>query len=155
VRITKAQLLYAVLATCLLSLSSLPALREPRDDDYPFSTYPMFASRRKTPTFYKAEGQHAGGRWGSVPAELFGTTEVMQAVMTVQHAARTPRAARSLCNELTQADPGRFEKVRIVQVVYDPVRYFTEGPLPQSRKVLAQCGKSSRGKRPSQKGQRR
>jgi hypothetical protein len=136
-------------------LSSLPALSDPRDDNYPFSTYPMFASRRKTPTFYKAEGRNAHGQWQPIPPELFGTHEVMQAVMTVQRAARSPRDARKLCEDLARAEPNRYGKMRIVQVTYDPVKYFTEGPTPQSRKVLAQCGRRSRAHESRQKVQAR
>jgi len=78
----------------------------------------------------------------------------MQAVMTVQRAARTPRDARKLCNELSKAEPNRYKKIRIVKATYDPVKYFTKGPTPQSRTVLAQCGKTSRTHKSGENGHR-
>jgi len=153
--ITRAQLLYAVIATSVLTLSLLPALGDVRDDGYPFSTYPMFGSRRKTPTFYKAERQIARGTWEPVAPQRFGTNEVMQAVMTVQRAARTPRSARNLCADLLRAEHGSDASIRIVSVTYDPIKYFAEGPKPHSQKILAQCSNKAHPKQPGKKGRGR
>ncbi len=40
----------------LTLLVASPLLREPSDDSYPLSTYPMFAKKREKPLFYFVEG---------------------------------------------------------------------------------------------------
>ena len=135
--ITKA--LYTGMASAVLLLCLQPIFRDATDDAYPFSTYPMFASRRTTPVFQKAEGTLRNGKNESIPPRLLGTDEVMQAMATVKRAASGKKSARKLCWSILKAANHRYAVVRLVEVKYDPVAYFTRGPHPLSRKILVSC----------------
>src|SRR5690606_8844300 len=101
-------------------------------DAYPFSTYPMFASRRVAPRFVIAEGQTQGGDTVRIAPKWLGTDEVMQAAATLRKAGRDRRRASKLCKQIAARIPTDegLARVAIVQVKYDPIAYFAEGPEP-------------------------
>ncbi len=135
-----AQIAYLGLSLLLLGLSLAPVFYSPSDDAYPFSTYPMFAKKRKAPTFSKAEGLLKNGDYEPIPPQYLGTSELMQAVVTVRKAAKNKKSARRLCRSILKAAPPQsYKKVRIVRVKYDPIEYFLTGPRPLERRVIASC----------------
>jgi hypothetical protein len=143
-----AKVAYLGFAGAVVLASLLPAWAEPTDDAYPFSTYPMFASKRVTPRFVIAEGRAKSGETARISPEYLGTDEVMQAAATLRKAATEPKRADKLCKQIAARIPTHeaLKKVEIVQVRYEPVAYFTNGPEPLERKVIASCpvGKSKR-----------
>ena len=134
------RILYLVLGGSLVLATWAPAFAAPHEDDYPFSTYPMFASKRKAPRLAKAEAKQEDGTWINVQPELLGSGEVMQAAATVKRAARSKKRATHLCRSIVRAGGDDFREVRIVRVRYDPIEYFVDGPKPISRKTIARCG---------------
>lgn len=147
---------YLCFAGAVVVASLMPAWAEPADDAYPFSTYPMFASKRVAPRFVIALGYKRGGEIVRVLPEFLGTDEVMQAAATLRKASEDPRRAQQLCRQIVSRFPKeeKLKKVEIVQVKYDPVIYFTEGPTPLSRKVIASCAgsKAHRVKKSKKRG---
>ncbi len=153
---TRARLVYVAYVSTLLLLSAAPAWSDPSDDGYPFSTYPMFASRRTAPTFAKAEGRLSSGQFEPIAPQLLGTDEVMQAVSTVKRATRKKTSAGRLCRSIFAAAGGKYEEVFIVQVKYDPIIYFTAGPQAIERDVVASCDSSrKKGKKKRRRSERR
>ena len=150
---------YVVFAGGLLSLSIAPAWVEPHEDAYPFSTYPMFTAHREAPSFAKVEGHLRTGAFEAIPPAYLGTDEVMQAVVTVRHAAKRKGRAMRLCRKVLKSAPkNRYRKVQIVRVKYDPIDYFVSGPTPLERKVIASCpekNKKNKAKTSKRQGKKR
>ena len=131
------------LGLCLLVAS--PALKHPRDDSYPLSTYPMFAQKRDRPLFYFVEGVDKRRRRTRLPPELVANAEVMQAASRVRRAVNAgPEAMVRFCNEVASRVAASKEQRRIVELAivgarYDPIAYFTVGPDPVERTVQHTC----------------
>lgn len=142
-----ARALYLLFGAGLVIASSLPAFRPPKEDAFPFSTYPMFAKKREAPRFAKAEARQAGQDWAPVPPMFVGTDEIMQAGATVRRAAKNKKLARALCESIVRANQAEYREVRISWVRYDPVAYFVDGPEPLARRTVARCGPDSKKKR--------
>lgn len=103
-------------------------------DSYPLSSYPMFSARRERPTVYFARAVGPAGEAQRVPPELVGSSEVMQAAVTVRRAVQGgTKRMRRLCRTIAAnvaADP-RFsdaQQVQLLSAEVDPVAYFVEGP---------------------------
>jgi len=128
----------AVLAPCL---SRAPFA----DDSFPLSTYPMFARVLEKRVIVFADGVTAEADSKRLPPELVANDEPMQAQRTLRLAATSGRKAlRTLCGRIAErvaqkADLGAVSRVRIVQGVFDPVKYFEGGGAPESREVLIEC----------------
>ncbi|MCH2110030.1 MAG: hypothetical protein MK135_11935 [Polyangiaceae bacterium] len=146
------QALYACGAFLTLIAVVAPAFSNPRDDGFPFSTYPMFASRRKAPVLVVAEVVHRDGERGRVEPSRLGTDEVMQAAVTLRMAARKRSSARQLCQKIAKTyrdessatGPGKTKesdakRVEIVRASFDPIQYFLESPEPKDRRLVAGC----------------
>jgi len=82
--------LAAIVSIGLCGAALEPLLRAPGDpdsDDFPLSTYPMFAAPRPAElTMAWARGVAPGG-WRALAPDHLGTGEVMQAFATLQRAA--------------------------------------------------------------------
>ena len=128
----------------MVGLALLPALRAPRDDGFPFSTYPMFAQPREKPTLLFAEGVTRERKTLRIPPELVANGPVMQALQTLQR-AQARGGLRELCQRIARnvEHAPRFSGVRKVQIVrarFDPVAYFVNGPQREAEQVLQRCG---------------
>jgi hypothetical protein len=138
-------------------------------DSFPLSTFPMFSSNRSHVTLAALRGVDAAGKRVAIPPVLLGTSEVMQARVTVQTAANAgKRASRALCQrvaaevaaaQLAAAEPtaqpatlrasgesrslsnplARVLELELSLDDYDTVAYFTESRAPRHSKVLARC----------------
>jgi hypothetical protein len=86
----------------LLAIVAWPLVRDPRDDGFPLSTYPMFAVERPTTlTMDYALGVTARGQRRTLSPQLAGTGEVLQAYALFERAVRGPRAdLQRLCGEI-------------------------------------------------------
>jgi len=87
---------------CALSIGAVlsPVLRDPEDDGFPLSTYPMFARpRAPTTTIHAAVAIASDGARTPIPPALLGTHETMQAVRILSRSLRAgPDGAQQLCS---------------------------------------------------------
>lgn len=120
-----------------------PLLRDPGEDSFPLSTYPMFArARPKVAAFHTALAFDADGR--SIPLgtrAIGGTAEPVHAAVTVQRAIDEGRAAL-LCRQIAErigADgPAGVVSVEVVRLDVD----LDDGnvqPERAPRSVAARC----------------
>jgi hypothetical protein len=124
--------LYAIAVSLVLIAATLwPLARDPNDDGFPLSTYPMFASRRPTQqTFRYALGVTAAGERRTLAPWLVGTGEVLQAIRVIDRAVSGGRAqVQALCEAIAArvADHDDFRDVvaiRIVTGTHDAVEYL-------------------------------
>lgn len=129
----------------LTALVASPILRDPSDDSYPLSTYPMFARKREKPRFFFVEGVTKRKEATRLPPGLVANAEVMQAAARVRRAVRAGKeATRALCKEVAERvrasrEHRQIVEVRIVEARFDPIRYFEEGPEPEERSVVERC----------------
>jgi hypothetical protein len=128
----------AVLAPCL---SPSPFA----DDSFPFSTYPMFARVVEKRVIVFADGVTSDTESKRLGPELVANDEPMQAQRTLRLASTSGRKAlRTLCGRIAErvAQKGELaavSRVRIVQGIFDPVKYFDGDAGPESREVLSEC----------------
>jgi hypothetical protein len=118
----------------LVVLVAWPLLRDPRDDAFPLSTYPMFAQRRSTTlTMDYALGETATGERRTLSPRLAGTGEVLQAYVLFDRVVHGPREGlQQLCTQIAArvaADPDYHDVVaiRIVTGRHDAVDYLVRG----------------------------
>jgi hypothetical protein len=129
----------------LTLLVASPLLREPGDDSYPLSTYPMFAKKREKPLFYFVEGVNKKRESSRLPPSLVANAEVMQAASRVRRAVNAgERAASEFCREVAQRvresrKHRGIVEVRIVGARFDPIAYFEHGPEPEERFEVTSC----------------
>lgn len=125
--------------------AALPLLRNPLNDGFPLSTFPMFAEPLERPTFYSAEGVLPDRSRVMVPAELIANGAAMQSVWTLQSAhAQGKQVLRQLCERIAKQVPQHsklreVQRVELVAARYDPIAYFVSGPAPLEREVLHKC----------------
>jgi hypothetical protein len=128
----------------MVAVVAAPGFGDPGDDSYPLSTYPMFARPRGKPTLSFVEGITDAAPI-KLPPEIVAHNEIMQAVATVKRAVNAgPAAMDELCTRIAAdvASDADFRDVRAVSIVsarFDPVRYFTEGPMPEERVEHNRC----------------
>lgn len=129
----------------VVALAASPGLRSPSDDDYPLSTYPMFARPREHPWLSFVEGVDAEGNARRLSPALIGHDEVMQVAATIRRAVEAgPSALEPFCASIAarvaaSPDARAIAGIRVVRAQFDPVRYFVEGPVPAVRHVEAAC----------------
>ena len=122
-----------------------PMRRDPvQRDDFPLSTYPMFAIRRKDARvvldYVIATGP--GDLRKHVPPRLVAGPEVMQAMMTV-HRAVSRGHALTLCAEVaarlaTRSAYGDYDTVQVITGDHLAVDYLTRGVRGRER-VQSTC----------------
>lgn len=118
----------AVVCGALMTAVISPAiLREPTDDGFPLSTYPMFAIRRPTTltiTYAVTEPRHP------IAPDFIGSTEPLQAMAILDHAVHKPDTAKALCERIAARIAGEYPDataVRIVTGTHDAVDYLVRG----------------------------
>lgn len=126
----------AVVSIALIAATLSPLLRDPVDDGYPLSTYPMFAWKRPTKLSmsYPIGETQAGERRYLAPY-IIGTGEVLQARAIVERAvnkggaelgALCARVAERLAREPRFADVVR---VRIVSGTHESIDFLVHHKL--------------------------
>jgi hypothetical protein len=126
-------------------VAASPLLRNPLDDGFPLSTFPMFAEPLEQPMFYSAEGVRPDRSRVMVAPELIANGAAMQSVQTLQSAhAQGLQTLRQLCERIAKQVPQdatlrQVKRIEIVRTQYDPVAYFVSGPEPLEREVLHKC----------------
>jgi hypothetical protein len=124
----------ACASIALLAATLSPLVRDPRDDGFPLSTYPMFATRRLTTlTMHYALGEGAAHERIILAPALVGTGEVLQAMRVIDRAVGGGKPAMTrLCAAIASrvaADPeyAAVTGVRIVTGTHDAVEYLSHG----------------------------
>lgn len=119
---------------------ALPLLRDPHEDSFPLSTYPMFGEPRATTlTMDYALGVTATGERRTLSPRLAGTGEVLQAYALFERAVHGPRVElQRLCTELAArvaGDPDYRDVVaiRIVTGTHDAVDYLVRHRIGTER----------------------
>jgi len=132
----------------VLGAAIWPAFRDPHDDDFPLSTYPMFANDRgKVARVVRAVAVSPDGAEHRIAPELVSNAEAMQVVSTLQ---RTFRAGQAESDRLCRAIAGRLRtsgdatmagaaRVELQSLAVDSVRYLGGDTAPISRRVHAAC----------------
>ena len=141
--------LYAYSVTaCVLLAIGFPATRSLDADDYPLSTYPMFARPRgRIAEVASALAVSADGASAPVPPRYVANAEAMQAVSTLRRAvASGPRATAALCRTIAErvsrtgdAELRAAVRVEIVSGRVDAIDYLAERAEPRSRRLHARC----------------
>ena len=125
----------ALVSIVLLGATLSPIRHDPRqreDDDFPLSTYPMFASPRSTRLTldYVVAWTARGERW-HVPPPSIGSSEVLQANRIIQRAiAGGPEAMLQLCRRIASRVPAVRPDVVVVTLVrgdHDAVELLAHG----------------------------
>ncbi|NVB84097.1 MAG: hypothetical protein HOV81_37325 [Kofleriaceae bacterium] len=113
--------LYAVaVSVALVAATLLPLRRDPYDDGFPMSTYPMFASKRATvQTYTYALGVTKDGKRRTLsPSIIGGTGEILQALQVVDRALRSgslPALCKSIASRVREHD--NFADVVAIRIV--------------------------------------
>lgn len=134
-----------------------PALREPPQDSFPLSNYPMFSWVRKSAWLHVVVGFDAAGEERPIPPRIVANVEVMQAAETIRLAIRK-RRAKQLCAwvsgrlaELDEDDElAQIVRVEVQSRLFDPHTYFVEatGKTPPKLRRRAACAVPSREAQP-------
>jgi hypothetical protein len=113
-------------------------------DSFPFSTYPMFAKPRGNPELIKLVAITTSGEHVSVPPDLLGTREVLQAKAQLnQIAQKGPKARTRYCNAVAKSVASQVElgwqELQLQRLRFDPIDYFENGRQPLQREILTTC----------------
>jgi len=136
------------LSALLLAAVGWPALGDLDADDFPLSTYPMFARpRERVNDVTSAIAVAADGTREPIPPSYIANAETMQAISTLrQSVARGPRASRALCEaiagRLVAASEPTLSQARQVEIVtgrVDAIDYLAGRATPRTRRLHARC----------------
>jgi hypothetical protein len=129
--VERARVAAACISLALIGATLEPLVRDPYDDGFPLSTYPMFASKRPTTwTMSYALGAGRAGERIVLEPRLVGTGEVLQAMRVIDRAARAGRGELArLCAAIAERvardrDYDRIVAVRIVTGTHDALDYL-------------------------------
>jgi hypothetical protein len=125
----------AVLSILLIGATLSPLVRNPNDDSYPLSTYPMFSWRRPTQLSMSYPiGDTPTGRRYLTP-RIIGSGEVLQARAIVERAvSRGGTELRTLCERIaaTVATVPRFSdvtQIRIMSGTHESIDFLVRDKL--------------------------
>jgi hypothetical protein len=137
-----------LISLVVLGAVAAPVLRDPEDDAYPFSTYPMFSHRRgRTNAVTSAIAIASDASEVRVPPYYVANSETMQAFYTL---ARAVRAGQDESDQLCQAiasrlphasepELARATRVELVTESVDAIDYLAGRARPFDRRVHARC----------------
>lgn len=133
----------AVVSIVLIGATLSPLLREPYDDGFPLSTYPMFASKRPTAlTFHYALGEGRAGERVTLTPGLVGTGEVLQAMRVLDRAVSGGRGEMAkLCDAIarrvaTDSELASVANIRIVTGTQDALDYLVHDKVGRETERL-------------------
>lgn len=137
-----------LVSVVVLAAVAWPAFRDPPRDSFPLSNYPMFSRARPDPiiTLTNVTAVHAdGGRTPLTPGQATGNDEVLQAMVLIRGAARSPAPRRqAFCETAARrlvegGDAEGVVAVEIATVRHDSLAYFRDGYEPLARRVHHRC----------------
>lgn len=132
----------------VLAAIAAPVLRDPDDDAFPFSTYPMFSHRRgRTNAVTSAIAVAPDKSEAKVPPHYVANSETMQAFYTLARAVRSGReGSLQLCQTIAARLPEASEpalahavRVELVTESVDAIDYLAGHAQPFDRHVHARC----------------
>jgi len=138
----------AAVSIALLSAVLYPTLRDPEDDSFPLSTYPMFArNRTRIANVDAALALGRGGMETALSPLLIGSPETMQAIHLLQKSVRAgERSAQGLCRAIAarvakSADPELrgARQIALVTETIDVIEYAGGVHAPRDRRVHTRC----------------
>ncbi|HUS31859.1 MAG TPA: hypothetical protein VMZ53_25335 [Kofleriaceae bacterium] len=139
----RARWLGLAVSLALVAATLEPLVRDPYDDGFPLSTYPMFATKRQTvQTFHYALGVTRDGKRRTLSPSLIGSSEILQALRVIEHAVGGGKGAlTSLCETIAKrvASDDDFTDiafVRIVKGTHDAVRYLGDDEIGVESELL-------------------
>ncbi len=123
----------AIVSVVAIVATAWPVVLDPvRGDDFPLSTYPMFAMKRRTrQSFEYAVALTAHDERRRLRPHHVANREVMQARMAFQHAVKA-RTLPALCTRIAArvaADPALLDvtTIRIVRGTHDALDFLVRG----------------------------
>ncbi|MBS1119409.1 MAG: hypothetical protein H6Q90_1637 [Deltaproteobacteria bacterium] len=133
--VVRTRALPAAISIVLIGATLWPLVRQPVDDDFPLSTYPMFAFERPTRmTMSYAVGITRTGRRYLRP-EIVGTPEVLQARAIIERGiGGTARERMALCSQIatTLREVSEFDDVVAIAIVtgtHDALDFLIRGQI--------------------------
>ena len=134
----------ALVSLGLVAATLSPLARDPTDDGFPLSTYPMFArARPRTLAMPYALGLTAAGARRYLTPRLVGSGEVLQALRLLEH-ARSPAQLAALCSRIAARvhATADYRDVVVIQIVHgrhDILDVLVRDRLGPERE-LVRCG---------------
>lgn len=127
--------LAAVASVVLIGATLSPLVRDPGDDGFPLSTYPMFAWKRPTQlTMAYPVGDTPTGRRYLTP-RIIGSGEVLQARAIVERAVATGGREPKLLCERIAANVAKLPayadvtRIRILSGTHESIDFLVRGKL--------------------------
>jgi hypothetical protein len=125
----------ALVSIALIGATLSPLSREPVDDGYPLSTYPMFAWKRPTQmTMSYPVGESPRGRRYLTP-RIIGSGEVLQARAIVERSVRSGgKELTNLCERIAKnvtRDPEYADvtRIRILTGTHESIAFLVDQKL--------------------------
>jgi hypothetical protein len=138
--------LAAALVSIVLIGATLSVLRrDPNDDGFPLSTYPMFAhDRGRDLVMAYALGITAAGERRYLTPRIVGSDEVLQAMRIIERALRDRQELEALCARIAarvrgHADYRDIVTIKIVRGTHDVVDFLVREVLGPERERM-RCG---------------
>jgi hypothetical protein len=135
---------YAVVVSLALIGATLwPVVRDPREDSFPLSTYPMFAWKRTTLQTYRyAVGETSTGQRRTLSPRVVGTAEVLQALRVLERSIAGGRgAALKLCEQIAARvavddELADIVAIRMVSGTHDAIDYLVRGVVGRETELV-------------------
>lgn len=130
----RARVLAVLVSTALIGATLEPLLRDPYDDGFPLSTYPMFGTKRPTvQTYHYALGVTREGQRRTLAPRVIGSGEILQALRVIDRAVSRGES-KALCESVAARVAADEEfadiaAIRIVTGTHDAVDYLAHGKV--------------------------
>ena len=137
------RVLAALFSIAVLAIVAWPVLGSPRDDSFPLSTYPMFATFRPTKlTVGYPLGVTKNGERRYLNPAMLGSGEILQA-LNIFARARNRGELSALCKTVAErvTERSRFDdvvEIRMMQGTHEAVEFLVRDKLGTERE-LAKC----------------
>ena len=124
-----------LVSIALIGATLSPLARDPNDDGFPLSTYPMFAhDRPRQLALAYALGFTATGERRYLTPRIIGSVEVLQALRILDRALRDRRELDALCKRIAarvgaDADYRDVVVIKIVRGTHDVVDFLVRDQL--------------------------
>ena len=129
----------------LIAATAWPMFRDPPQDSFPLSNFPMFSSVRGESWIHVVMGFDEAGVGRPIPPRLIGSLEVMQAAETIRKAVARKQSP-TLCARVAERvaehpDYGDIVRLEVQSRRFEPRTYFVSeaGRVPSKVRVQARC----------------
>jgi len=140
----------ASVSLVILALVLSPAFRDPNQDSFPLSTYPMFSHPKPNPDLVLTQVLAVfpnGDRKPLPPKLATGNEEVIQAMRMILSETyggdkRATRFCHDVAYRIERASTSPWKDAVAVELArshFDSVAYFEKAPTPVNRRMLQRC----------------